>query len=211
MKAPNTLDMIKKTIFPLLILFLNSCAPEDDYVENQIEQVFTKDIETEIIVDLKYVVSNEIRTKNIYALNEEKFISHLNGSYFHRHAINFTLGTSQTFLSDELFDLTDNRGEEALILKQQTKTDYNPKRLTIYIMLRRNTVALGGVAVNRRALITDEMLFQSTAPHEIGHALGLHHKSVHENIMSEFNPHLRTEFDSSQVEIMKNTITEITK
>ena len=200
---------MKNLILLLVALVLFSCAPEDDFVPPSIEQVFTENFEREIIVDIKYVISKEVNSKNIYSLDENKFITNLNGSYFHRYGINLRLGNSETWLNDELFDLTDNRGEEIKILKNETKDSYNKKRLTIYIVLRSNTIAINGAAVSQRALITYEKLFESTAPHEIGHALGLEHKSTDDNIMSEINPHLRSEFDTNQVNVLKTTISRI--
>ncbi|UZO82586.1 matrixin family metalloprotease [Aquimarina sp. ERC-38] len=198
------------TILLIVLLFV-ACAPEDDYVPTQIEPVFTTNYDREIIVDIKFVISDDFNSSSLYDVNEKNLIENLNGSYFHRNNINLKLGEVGTFLNNELFDLKDDRGREKEVLKYVTVNSYNNERLTIYIIKRSNTIALGGVAISQRALITEEKLFESTTPHEIGHALGLEHTRTEHNIMSEYNPNLRTEFDPFQVAIMKRTIGRIVR
>lgn len=196
-------------VFCVSVLF--SCAPEDDYVPFQIEQVFATSFDQEIFMDIVYVVPSNNATKSLYSLDEKDYVNFLNGSFFHRNKINLKLGKVSKMISDELYDLRDNRGGEVRVFLNETDNNFTINRLTIYIMKRTHTLAIAGIGMDRRALVTDEFLYETTSPHEIGHALGLAHNSVEGNIMSEIKPYLRTEFNQDQVRSMKNNINKIKK
>lgn len=198
-------------IIVLITSIFFSCTPEDDYVPFQIEQVFTNSFDQEIFVDIVYVVPSTNATKSLYSLNEKEYVNFLNGSFFHRNKINLKLGVVDKMISDELYDLRDNRGDEVSVFLSETNTNFTASRLTIYIMKRTHTRAIAGIGMDRRALITDEFLYETTSPHEIGHALGLAHNDIEGNIMSEIKPYLRNEFNQDQVRSMKRNISKIKK
>ncbi len=199
----------------LKILFLVatfiSCTAEDDYVPNEIEQVFSDNLEKTIKVDIIHVEPSDKAHKSSYNLDEAHFIHNLNGNFFHRYGIGLEKGEVRTLYNDELYDLKDNTGREATVFLQQTKNFYRKDRINIFIIKRCNTIAIAGIGKNQRALITDEFLDTSTSPHEIGHALGLFHHPNEGNIMSSISPHMRREFTNDQIQKLKKTITRIKK
>ncbi len=192
----------------VLSIFI-SCTAEDDYVPFQVEQIFSDDLDKTIKVDIIYVQTSDKNNKSSYSLDETHFINNLNGSFFHRYGIGLEKGDIKTIINDELHDLKDNRGEESSIFLQQTQESYKKDRVSIYIIERSNTVAIAGIGRDQRALITDEFLYTSTAPHEIGHALGLFHYPEEGNIMSEVRPHMRKDFTDAQVDRLKETLEKI--
>ena len=192
-------------IFSSLTLLI-SCTPEDDIPSVNLEKVFTKTPENSIQVDLVYITSGEEKELTTYKLDFEAYLNDLNGYYFHRNKIDLKKGEIRELQSKELYDLRDNRGHEATVLEEETKNDYNPNHITIYVMKRSNIYAKAGVSIKHRALITDEFLHTSTSPHELGHVLGLTHSHEEGNIMNMTYPELRTEFTMDQVQIMTKQI-----
>lgn len=195
----------------LVLSIFASCATEDDYVPYEIEQVFSENLDKVIEVDIIYVQPSNKSSKVSYGLNENHFITNLNGSFFHRYGIGLEMGEVKTLYNDELYDLKDNRGEESRVFLRETQDFYNTNRINIYVMKRSNTVAIAGIGKDKRALITDEFLYTSTAPHEIGHALGLHHYPEEGNIMSQIRPYLRKDFTNAQVDTLKETLDKISE
>ena len=203
--------VMKIFAYLFLTVLLVSCATEDDFVQLAIEPILKDEVASEITLDIVYVVSSDNSSKSQYQINENNFVSHLNATYFHRNDIGFVLGDVRTMVNDDLYDLTDNRGNETRTFLDQTDDDYNHSRVTVYIMKRSNTVAIAGIGYNQRALITDEFLYESTSPHEIGHALGLGHSDVEGNIMCQIKPHIRKEYSKQQADALKVTIERINK
>lgn len=200
----------KKFLRVLLVLSIfASCATTDDYVPYQVEQIFSENLEKVIKVDIIYVQPSNKSNKISYGLNENHFVNNLNGSFFHRHGIGFEMGDVKTLYNDELYDLKDNRGQETSVFLRETQDFYSNNRISIYVMKRSNTIAIAGIGKDKRALITDEFLYTSTAPHEIGHALGLYHYHEEGNIMSQIRPYMRKDFTNAQVNIMKETLDKI--
>ncbi|WP_025742931.1 matrixin family metalloprotease [Aquimarina pacifica] len=196
-----------KLIQIITLLFLcTSCAIEDDYVPLNIEPIFVDNPETTIKIDIIYVLPSGNNNKSMYHLNENDFVDNLNGGFFHRYDIGLELGQIRTITNDELYDLRDNRDAETSTFLKETQDSYKKDRVNVYIIKRANTIALAGIGNDKRALITDEFLYETTAPHEIGHALGLFHTAEEGNIMSQINPHKRTFFSDTQVLKMKNHI-----
>ncbi|KAA1246881.1 matrixin family metalloprotease [Aquimarina sp. RZ0] len=196
-----------KIIF-FLSLFV-SCAVEDDYVPYEVEHMFYEDLQKVIKVDIIYVQPTNKANKSSYNLDVKHFINDLNGSFFNRCSIGLELGDVKTMYNDELYDLRDDRNNENIVFMTETENDYNRDRINIYVIKRSHTVAIAGMGSNQRALITDEFLYNSTAPHEIGHALGLGHYPEEGNIMSEIRPHLRKKFTENQMAMMQEKITQI--
>ena len=194
-----------------LLLFITSCAAEDDYVPVYIEPVYVDHPESSIKVDITYILPSDTSSKSIYNLNEKEFIDKLNGHFFNRYNIGLELGNSKTMVNPELYDLTDNRNEETTTFMRETENSYIKNRVNVYIIKRANTIAIAGIGNDNRALITDEFVYTTTAAHEIGHALGLFHTSEEGNLMSQINPHLRTFFSDIQVLKMKNRIEQLHK
>ncbi|WP_298316471.1 matrixin family metalloprotease [uncultured Aquimarina sp.] len=196
-----------KILFVLSIFF--SCTTEDDYVPFQIEQVFSDTLERVVKVDIIYVQPSTKSNQKSYNLDEAHFINNLNGSFFHRYGIGLEMGDVKTLINDELYDLRDNRGTESSTFLRETQDSYKEDRLSIYIIKRAHTVAIAGIGKDQRALITDEFLYETTAPHEIGHALGLFHYPEEGNIMSQIRPYLRKDFTLRQIDVMKSRIGEM--
>ena len=188
-----------------------SCAVEDDYVPLSIDPIFVDNPQQTIKVDIIYVLPTGSSNQSLYNLDESDFIKNLNGSFFHRYNIGLVLGEIKTMVNSQLYDLRDNRGSEASTFLMETKESYKKNRLNIYVIKRAHTIAIAGIGKDRRALITDEFLHTTTAPHEIGHALGLFHSHEEENLMSLIRPHLRRNFTNTQVAKMKEHITEMNK
>lgn len=200
---------MKRLTLILLTLTFFACTYEDDSGAPQIEQIFVDNPEESITLDIIYVLPNSSTSKSIYNLNESDFIDNLNGSYFNRFNIGITLGRVKTMVNNELYDLKDNRGFESSVFLKETKEHYNKTRLSVYIIKRANTIAIAGIGKNQRVLITDEFLYETTAPHEIGHALGLYHYEKEGNLMSIIKPYLRREFTDVQLNKIKETIRKI--
>lgn len=192
----------------LACLFI-CCTTEDDQTSLNAEPIFIKSPERIIKIDIIYVLDSAKMDPLIYNLNEIDFINYLNGQFFHRYDIGFILGETKTLISKELYDLRDNRGSEASTFFMETQKSYKKDRVNIYIIKRENTIGIAGLGKNQRALITDEFLYKTTSPHEIGHALGLFHCAEEGNIMCQINPHLRKTFMNTQVEKMKKCIDKI--
>ncbi|MHA7057370.1 matrixin family metalloprotease [Aquimarina sp. M1] len=193
----------------LVLSIFVSCTAEDDYIPYEVEQVFSDNLDRTIKVNITYIQSSNKAHNTSYNLNEVHFIKNLNGSFFHRYGIGLELGETKTIINDELYDLRDNRGQESAVFLSQTQDMYEEDKINIYVIKRSNTVAIAGIGRNQRALITDEFLYTSTAPHEIGHALGLFHYPEEGNIMSEVRPHARKEFTNAQVDRMKTILQEM--
>lgn len=200
---------MRTLVYLILTVLFVSCATEDDFVQLSIEPVLKDEVASEIKLDIVYIVSTNNTSKTQYGLNEDDYINHLNANYFHRNDVGFVLGEVRTMVNDDLYDLTDDRGNETRTFLDQTEGDYDHNRVTVYIMKRSNTVAIAGIGYNQRALITDEFLYESTSPHEIGHALGLGHSDVEGNIMCQIKPHIRKEFTKQQADALQVTIERI--
>ncbi|WP_299605870.1 matrixin family metalloprotease [uncultured Aquimarina sp.] len=196
-------------LFLFLLFLLPSCTVEDDYVPTSIEPIFMDNPSAKLLVDIIYVVPSKNHNQSKYAIDETRFMDFINGCFFNRHNIGFEMGESRVLINSELYDLKDNRDQESSVFNTETQDSYRQDRMNIYIIPRTNTVAIAGIGLKQRALITDEFLFTTTAPHEIGHALGLSHKEVEGNIMCRVKPYLRKEFDSDQVDTMYNKILSI--
>lgn len=188
------------------VVLMVSCAPEDDFAPASIEKIYTDNPEVSLIVDIVFVTTSEKKKDINYKLNIGNYIDDLNGYYFNRYNINLEVGENRFLISDELFDLRDNRGEETAIFEKETDSDYKKDRITLYVMHRSNIYAKAGLSSSQRALITDEFLNSSTSPHEIGHILGLPHSHEEGNFMSMVYPDLRKEFNKEQVDIMTKQI-----
>jgi len=193
----------------VLLLLCVSCATEDEYEPYELEQVFSDNLEQVIKVDIIRVETSDIKNTSSYNFDSDDFVKNLNGSFFNRIGIGLELGETRVMINDELYDLRDNKNSESRVFLNETKNDYNKNRISIYIIKRTNTYSIAGIGNSQRALITDEFLYKSTAPHEIGHALGLLHHSETGNIMSEVRPYLRKFFNDHQVGKMKQAIGDI--
>ncbi|MFD2562399.1 matrixin family metalloprotease [Aquimarina rubra] len=200
---------MKSVVATLTFLLLISCTIENDNVPLGFDQVYSDDPEQTMMIDIIYVQPTSVSQQSSYNLDESDFIKNLNGSFFHRYGIGLEKGDIKTLINDELYDLRDNRGEESRIFLMQTQNSYNPNRVSLYIIKRAHTVNIAGIGKNQRALITDEFLYTPTAPHEIGHALGLLHSTIEGNVMSKIRPHLRREFTNAQVDQMKSVMKRI--
>ncbi|GAA3520324.1 hypothetical protein GCM10022393_38180 [Aquimarina addita] len=206
----NKLLMSFKVLFVLFTLI--SCVSEEEEDFNlDLEMVFVDNPAQKVIIDITYVVPSDRPNKSMYNVDEQDFVKSLNGKFFHRIDIGFELGQINTMVNDELFDLRDNRDVESETFLSETENSYKKDRLTIFIIKRSNTIAIAGIGKNQRALITDEFLFTSTAPHEIGHALGLFHYPEEGNIMSLVRPYLRKDFTGTQAQRMKTMISDVIK
>lgn len=195
-------------ILCLLSIFASCSVSEDDSIDLDIEQIFSDNLDITVKVDVVFVQSSNRTSQSTYDLDVPHFINHLNGSFFHRYGIGLEKGDVITLINDELYDLRDNRGEESRVFLRETQ-NHNKNRVTIYVIKRSNTVGLAGIGKDQRALITDEFLYATTAPHEIGHALGLLHYSEEGNLMSEVRPYLRREFVNEQIAIMKSCVSNL--
>lgn len=193
----------------LLLLITSSCSVEDDSAPLFIEPIFMDNPTAKLLVDIIYVLPSEDYEKSIYQLDESKYLEFLNGNYFNRNNIGIEMGESRVIINSELYNLKDNRGAEPSVFSTETENSYREDRLNIYIIPRANTVAIAGIGLRQRALVTDEFLFTSTSPHEIGHALGLFHCGAEGNIMCQIKPYLRKEFDMDQVDTMAESIASI--
>lgn len=194
-----------------ILLVISSCATEeDDYAPLQINQVLKENPEKVLKIDIIYVLpSGATESRKYYKLNAEDFIKNINGSFFNRYDIGFELGEISYINNNELYDLKDNRNEETSVFLRETQASFKKDRLNVYIMKRSNTIALAGIGKDCRVLVTDEHLYKTVTPHEIGHALGLFHHHEEGNIMSEIRPDLRREFTYEQVGTMKSRINEM--
>ena len=202
---------MKNLVYLFLTVLFISCATEDDFVQLSIEPILKDEVASEIKLDIVYVTSERNTSGAQYGLNENDYVNHLNAIYFHRNDVGFVLGDVRTMVNDDLYDLTDNRGNETRTFLDQTEDDYDHSRVTVYIIKRSNIVAIAGIGYNQRALITDEFLYESTSPHEIGHALGLGHSDIEGNIMCQIKPHIRKEFSKQQADALQVTIERIKK
>ncbi len=201
---------MKPTFLLLLAMLCFSCTHDED--ENvPTLNVATKKTEKSILVDIVYVLPSQISFEETLpsSINSTDYINYLNDHYFYQYNIGLIMGTTTTIKNDELFDLRDNRGDEVSTFLNETKNIFHKNRLTIYIIKRSNIIAIAGIGKDQRALITDENLYTSTTPHEIGHALGLFHSHEGGNVMHDIKTHPRHSFDAEQVAHMKETIDQI--
>ncbi|SEL66329.1 hypothetical protein SAMN04487910_2957 [Aquimarina amphilecti] len=200
-----------KKLLPIILILLTtySCSVEDDSAPLFIEPIFVDNPTAKLLVDIIYVVPSENHDKSMYQLDEAKYLEFLNGCFFNRNDIGIEMGESRVVINSELYDLKDNRGNESAVFSRETQDSYKQDRLNIYVIPRTNTIAIAGIGLRQRALITDEFLFQSTSPHEIGHALGLFHCDVEGNIMTRVRPYLRKDFDGNQINTMRERILSI--
>ncbi len=190
---------MKYLLYPLITILAYACSPTDDAVPYSLEPIFIDNPSTQLSVDIVYVVPDSTAIIPKHSIDTAKYMDFLNGCFFHRHDIGMHIGAIKTMVDPELYDLTDNRGNETSVFKTATQDTYQKDRLNIYIIPRSNTIALAGIALNQRALITEEFIYESTSPHEIGHALGLDHIELEGNIMSQIKPYARKSFAMFQV------------
>jgi len=160
--------------------------------------VVTKCLYNEIICILSILISCSAEDDAISFQNELIFSD------------NLELGVVKTLINDELYDLRDNRGEETAVFLSETQNQFDENRISLFVVKRANTIAIAGMGKDQRVLVTDEFLYTSTTPHEIGHALGLFHTSEEGNIMSRIRPYARKEFTDNQVYTMKETLLGVT-
>jgi len=194
-------------LLALSLVLLISCTQEEEAIFSYTKQVVTDVPEQIIKVDIIYVLSSETQNKSsVYTLHEKKFIDHLNDTFFHKYNIGMELGEISEITNPELYDLRDNKNLEAFTFLSETQESYKKDRINMYIIKKSNTVAIAGMGRDQRVLITDDFLFTSTVPHEIGHALGLYHVAEEGNIMSEMQPYLRKYFTDTQVNQIKNNM-----
>ncbi|PKV49395.1 matrixin [Aquimarina sp. MAR_2010_214] len=198
----------QRFLFIISIPFLLSCSAGDDLNSVDVEPEFVA-LEKIIKVNIIYVESSETSNKSSYTLNEAEFINYLNGEYFHRFGIGLELGESKSLINEELYDLRDNAGSEPSTFLMQSRESYDKSKVNIYIVKRCNILGIAGIGRDQRVLMTDENLFTSTAPHEIGHALGLFHSHESENIMNTINKDSRHNFNKDQEKKIKKRIDEI--
>ncbi len=201
---------MKKLLLIISLLSFLSCSSEEDHSpENIMDMVFVENPERTIKVNIIYVESQDTSDKSSYNLNEKDFINYLNGYYFHRLGIGLEIDESKKMVNDELYDLTDNQGSEPSTFFTQSQETYDKNKINIYIIKRSNIRGIAGMGRSQRVLLTDEHLFTSTSPHEIGHALGLFHTHETGNIMSTEEKALRQSFNRDQEEKIKKRIDQI--
>ncbi len=198
----------QQLFFVVSIPLLLSCSAGDDLDSIGIEPEFMAP-EKIVKINIIYVESSETLHKSSYTLNEAEFINYLNGKYFHRFGIGLELGESKSLVNEELYDLRDNEGSEPSTFLMQSRESYDKSKVNIYIVKRCNILGIAGIGRDQRVLITDENLFTSTAPHEIGHALGLFHTHEAENIMNTVDKGSRYNFNKDQEKKIKKRIDEI--
>jgi len=199
---------MRRIVLILLTLVVTSCTVEDDHIA-EINAVLVDDSKNNLIIDIIYVSPSKPGIQTQPKIDEIRFINQLNSNFFHRHDIGFTLGDIKTIVNDELHDLRDNVNEEAHIFLKETKNIYKEDRLSVFIIKRSHTFGVAGIGKNQRVLLTDKKAFSSTAPHEIGHALGLYHISEVGNIMSFMQTVPRTDFNENQKNRMITKIDDI--
>ena len=196
-------------LFLFAFFFLSCEAPEEDDTF-EIEQIFVENPERIIKVNIFYIESQKSSKKSSYSLDEADYINYLNGYYFHRLGIGLELDQSRSIVNDDLYDLRDNQGGEPSMFLMQSKRTYNKNMLNIYIIKRSNIYGIAGIGRDKRVLITDQHLYTSSSPHEIGHALGLFHNEEHGNIMNcGVNKNERRYFNKIQEDTMKKQIDNI--
>lgn len=208
----NTKDTLKiiylRLLFTVSIPLLLSCSAGDEDDSIGIESEFPA-IEKIVKINIIYVESSETLDKSSYSLNETEFINYLNKKYFNRFGIGLELGESKSLVNEELYDLRDNEGSEPSTFLMQSRESYDKSKVNIYIVKRCNIRAIAGIGRDQRVLITDENLFTSTTPHEIGHALGLFHTHEAGNIMNTVGKDSRHNFNKDQEKKIKKRIDEI--
>ncbi len=201
------IKLCKLVVLPM-VLFL-SCSIDDRVDSLRIEPIFIENPARSVKVAIIYVESDETLSKSSYDLDEAKFIDYLNGYYFHRLNIGLELETSKSLVNEDLYDLRDNEGSESTTFFKQSQGSYEKNKINIYIIKRCNMTGIAGIGRNQRVLLTDENMFTSTSPHEIGHALGLFHTHEPRNIMNTKDKKMRVYFNKNQEEIIKRKIDEI--
>ena len=201
---------MKKLLLLISIFLFLSCTKDDAYGSEIMEEIFVENPERIVKVNIFYVLADESSSKSEYNLNEQEYLDYLNGYYFHRYGIGLELGESKELVNEELYDLRDNKGSEPSTFFMQCRESYSKDRINIYIIKRSNIVGIAGIGRAQRVLITDENLFTSTSPHEIGHSLGLFHHDEQKNIMSTtLDKHSRQFFNPEQEGIIKKRIDQI--
>ncbi|WP_108866542.1 matrixin family metalloprotease [Aquimarina aquimarini] len=199
----------KIVLFILSLPLILSCSTGDELSAVPVEPIFVDSPERIVKIKIIYVESNESGNKSSYDLNEKEFMDYLNGYYFHRLGIGLELESSMNMVNEDLYDLRDNEGSEPRTFFMQSKKSYDQDKINIYIIKRSNIRGIAGIGRDQRVLLTDENLFTSTTPHEIGHALGLFHIHETENIMNSQERDSRHHFNAHQEEKIKKRIDQI--
>lgn len=199
-------------LFLVSIFVFPSCESDNDndHGPEYMEKIFIENPARVIKVNIIYVESTESsKLSSSYNLDEKDFMDYLNGYYFHRLGIGLELESSKSMINEELYDLRDNVGSEPSTFFMQSQESFDTDKLNIYIIKRSNIRGIAGMGRNQRILLTDENLYTSTSPHEIGHALGLFHTHESGNIMNTEEKDLRQTFNKEQEEKIKKRIDQI--
>ncbi len=201
---------MKQVVISMAILLFCACSIDEEQDDIYFEKIFVENPERMIKVNIFYVENDASLDESSYDVNEQNLMDYLNGYYFHRLGIDLTLHESKSLVNKELYDLNDNLGAEASTFLLETRKSYEEDKINIYIIKKSNITGALGMGRDKRVLLTEESLFSSTSPHEIGHALGLYHTEEKTNIMSTtLDKKARKYFNLEQEEKLEQQIDQI--